>query len=330
MSRKLVVNDGRHERELLLVGTMVVGRDPTCDISDADPLLSRRHVEFIANSKEVIVRDLGSRNGILINGVKIAQSVLRGGDVVQVGHLQVRLVDDGAGGATRDADETAMAPPRVQRQPPPSPADMATVVTPGKSSISLDEPTERVARPSFSEQRATADTDLDRTIPAIQPAAPAMTAVAVDPDKTQAAPNSPGAQQPETDPEKTRFAGPVAAAPQPRAVLVAAPSRDQEAARVVRQQETSFALTPLSILAIVVLLATGIPYTLWPGNGSIVWALPVIVSAAAVWITSRLIDRRVAAALTAHEEHFRAARHAAVSGIPELTPSGIRLEDRGL
>ena len=48
MSRKLIVNDGKRQRELLLVGTMVVGRDPSCDISEADPLLSRRHVEFVS------------------------------------------------------------------------------------------------------------------------------------------------------------------------------------------------------------------------------------------------------------------------------------------
>ena len=42
--RKLVVSDGRTERELLLVGTIVVGRDPSCQLNDLDPLLSRRRV----------------------------------------------------------------------------------------------------------------------------------------------------------------------------------------------------------------------------------------------------------------------------------------------
>ena len=48
MIRKLLVNDGRSERELLLDGTIVVGRDPSCHINDLDPLLSRRHAEFVA------------------------------------------------------------------------------------------------------------------------------------------------------------------------------------------------------------------------------------------------------------------------------------------
>ena len=94
MSRRLIVCAGRETREFVLVGTIVVGRDPSCDISDAgDPLLSRRHAEF-SNANEAMVRDLGSRNGILVNGVKTPQAVLRAGDVVQVGQLQVKFVDE--------------------------------------------------------------------------------------------------------------------------------------------------------------------------------------------------------------------------------------------
>ena len=94
MSRRLIVCAGRETREFVLVGTIVVGRDPACDISDAgDPLLSRRHAEF-SNDHDAMVRDLGSRNGILVNGVKMPRAVLRGGDVVQVGQLQVKFVDE--------------------------------------------------------------------------------------------------------------------------------------------------------------------------------------------------------------------------------------------
>ena len=74
---------------------MIVGRDPACDVSEqTDPLLSRRHAAFSADARDVRVRDLGSRNGILVNGVKMPESTLRSGDVVQIGHLQVRYVDE--------------------------------------------------------------------------------------------------------------------------------------------------------------------------------------------------------------------------------------------
>jgi len=95
MSRRLIVSGGSHPRELMMVGTMIVGRDPACEISETtDPLMSRRHAAFNAGVRDVIVRDLGSTNGILVNGVKMAESKLQHGDVVQIGHLQVRYVDE--------------------------------------------------------------------------------------------------------------------------------------------------------------------------------------------------------------------------------------------
>ena len=92
MSHKLLVKDPRGQREILLVGTMTVGRDPRCDISDADPLLSRRHAEFVVSDAGVLVRDLNSRNGILVNGRKTPQAVLQPGDVVQVAGLAITLI----------------------------------------------------------------------------------------------------------------------------------------------------------------------------------------------------------------------------------------------
>ena len=53
MSKLLVVNDGKRERELLLVERLVVGRDPMCDLSHDDALLSRRHAEFQMIGDEV-------------------------------------------------------------------------------------------------------------------------------------------------------------------------------------------------------------------------------------------------------------------------------------
>ena len=95
MSRRLLVSGGSRNRELVLVDSLIVGRDPACDISEQnDPLMSRRHAAFSADSKQAIVRDLGSRNGILVNGTKVPEAQLRHGDVVQIGHLQVKFVDE--------------------------------------------------------------------------------------------------------------------------------------------------------------------------------------------------------------------------------------------
>jgi len=140
--RKLIVNDGRRERELVLVGRIVVGRDPICDVSEADPLLSRRHAEFTTDGNTIVARDLGSRNGIYVNGARVAEQRLRSGDVIQIGHLKVRYVEDSAplvaAPELADVDATAVihrtsresapalpnSPAAVRPVPPPSPKPM--------------------------------------------------------------------------------------------------------------------------------------------------------------------------------------------------------------
>ena len=227
MSRKLIVNDGKRQRELLLVGTMVVGRDPSCDISEADPLLSRRHVEFVSGAGEVVVRDLGSRNGILINGIKTTQAILRPGDMVQVGHLQVTYVEDAAPISASvspvDADATALiAPPRTPpaaatppAPPPPQPvslADLPTMAVPGMrasgpATAERPKPAPAVEKPAApAAPKGVDDTD-DRTrfFPPPVTAPPAAKPAAEAAAKPIAAAPAPA---PGEDPDKTRFSPP--------------------------------------------------------------------------------------------------------------------------
>jgi hypothetical protein len=92
--RKLIIGNGRTERELVVVGNLLIGRDPACHVSEPDPLLSRRHAEILCSVHGVSVRDLDSRNGVLVNGEKTREQVLFSGDVVQMGHLQLRYVEE--------------------------------------------------------------------------------------------------------------------------------------------------------------------------------------------------------------------------------------------
>src|SRR5262249_44080818 len=148
--KKLLVSDGRTEREVLLVGTIVVGRDPSCQLNDLDPLLSRRHAEFVPSGRGVTVRDLKSRNGILVNGDKVPEHQLKPGDVVQLGHLHVRYVEE----------------PVVK-----SPEDHSRVRAKTETGIEVPTmaPSPKVASPSApAEDEATGtptdDTDLDMTV----------------------------------------------------------------------------------------------------------------------------------------------------------------------
>lgn len=64
----------------------VVGRTAGCHLVLGDALVSRRHAAFRVTREGVEVRDLGSRNGVLVNGARIeGPSLLKDGDQVRVG-----------------------------------------------------------------------------------------------------------------------------------------------------------------------------------------------------------------------------------------------------
>ncbi|MGQ0732455.1 MAG: FHA domain-containing protein [Acidobacteriota bacterium] len=132
MSKLLVVDDGKRERELVLVERLVVGRDPACDISHEDVLLSRRHAEFTAASGQVRVRDLGSRNGIFVNGMSAAEQALQPGDVVQIGPLRVRYAADQAPDMLRpedlDSEATIVLPFTDDQDGPATVIDSASAI----------------------------------------------------------------------------------------------------------------------------------------------------------------------------------------------------------
>jgi hypothetical protein len=132
MSLTLLVDDGALPRELVLLGTTLVGRDPECEISHADPRLSRRHAEFRVTSDGVRLRDLGSRNGTLVNGRRVDEIVLTPGDIVQIAHLTIRFNDAGADPTVHMIIGPRSAVPPVQddRTRVVSPADAAIARAP--------------------------------------------------------------------------------------------------------------------------------------------------------------------------------------------------------
>jgi transcriptional regulator with GAF, ATPase, and Fis domain len=69
----------------LPAGEVSIGRDSSNQLWAPDPALSRRHCLVVASGEEVSIRDLGSRNGTLVNGVPIEQQQMRHGDQIYIG-----------------------------------------------------------------------------------------------------------------------------------------------------------------------------------------------------------------------------------------------------
>jgi hypothetical protein len=70
---------------------VVVGRHPQCDARIDSIRVSRRHCCMTAEHGEVVVRDLGSTNGIRINGQRVEMGRLRPGDELAIAHIRYRL-----------------------------------------------------------------------------------------------------------------------------------------------------------------------------------------------------------------------------------------------
>jgi predicted component of type VI protein secretion system len=68
----------------------VMGRSRDCDVVLEDPNVSRRHAEVRPSGGGWIVNDLGSTNGIKVNGRRVdGPQSLRPGDVVELGTSRV-------------------------------------------------------------------------------------------------------------------------------------------------------------------------------------------------------------------------------------------------
>ena len=91
---------------------VVVGRHPACDARLDSLRVSRHHCCMMQENGEVVVRDLGSTNGIRINGQRVEMGRLKPGDELSIAHIRYRL-DNGQAHDQTLADPWGSHPPRI-------------------------------------------------------------------------------------------------------------------------------------------------------------------------------------------------------------------------
>jgi DNA-binding CsgD family transcriptional regulator len=79
----------------LVEGATILGRGDEADLVVADDGVSRKHVKLIRSAGGLLnVVDLGSTNGVFVNGERVELAVLQLGDVLELGpDVRLRLVD---------------------------------------------------------------------------------------------------------------------------------------------------------------------------------------------------------------------------------------------
>jgi adenylate cyclase len=109
MSFRLIGVAGGREFALREGGVFTVGRAAGCDIVLLDPTVSRKHAELGCGEDEVAVRDLGSANGVFVNGERVEEAVLHAGDEVSFGAVAFRLEAEGGEKAPRGKRDSERA-----------------------------------------------------------------------------------------------------------------------------------------------------------------------------------------------------------------------------
>ena len=89
---ELVRLDGDSHAIYPLARRTRIGRSPGCELQIDSQSVSRNHAMLLKGPRDLIVEDLNSTNGILVNGRKVSRALLSDGDVLTVGETQFRCV----------------------------------------------------------------------------------------------------------------------------------------------------------------------------------------------------------------------------------------------
>lgn len=73
---------------------LLLGRHPECDIQLNSRKVSRRHCCIAQVREYLVVRDLGSTNGIRINGNRVLEGRLKAGDELTIGNFKYQICWD--------------------------------------------------------------------------------------------------------------------------------------------------------------------------------------------------------------------------------------------
>ncbi|MFH1731317.1 MAG: FHA domain-containing protein [Planctomycetota bacterium] len=133
--------DGVRRSYPLREGSLIIGRQPSCDIVVPGRNVSKRHAECFVERGVVTIRDLGSANGTFVNGSPVTTCILKDGDKLLLGGYQLVL----------DAElpllETMAGPQAARAAAPPT----------------QPPPDAQQEAPSFAEEPAADDTPVDGT-----------------------------------------------------------------------------------------------------------------------------------------------------------------------
>src|SRR5690349_2635719 len=96
MAKLVVLSAGMTGRtHELKVDKTTIGRVEDNTFQIAEPSVSSHHCEVLLKGADVVIKDLNSTNGTFINGEKISESVLKVGQTLRLGQIELALLTEG-------------------------------------------------------------------------------------------------------------------------------------------------------------------------------------------------------------------------------------------
>jgi predicted component of type VI protein secretion system len=108
---------------------LLIGRHPDCDVRIDLPQVSRRHCCLAQAYDRLLIRDLGSRNGVRVNGRLVDEARLEAGDEIAIAQVIYRL-ESGTPASPTPLPEAAPAPVPVRPPSPPAVPDDEDILVP--------------------------------------------------------------------------------------------------------------------------------------------------------------------------------------------------------
>jgi pSer/pThr/pTyr-binding forkhead associated (FHA) protein len=97
MAKLVVLSEGLTGRSYeLKVDKTTIGRLDDNSFQIPEQSVSSHHCEVLLKGSDVVVKDLNSTNGTFINGEKVTEQVLKPGQVLRLGTIELRLESDAA------------------------------------------------------------------------------------------------------------------------------------------------------------------------------------------------------------------------------------------
>ena len=92
MARLVLLSEGLSGRTFVLKGAKTtVGRVPDNDFQIPEASVSSHHCELHLQGKDLLVKDLESTNGTFINGERVTETLLKAGQILRLGMIEMRL-----------------------------------------------------------------------------------------------------------------------------------------------------------------------------------------------------------------------------------------------